>query len=47
MADVDAPCWTVNLPCCRIPQDATRPISIKKIICKNCAFYLYVHSETR
>ena len=48
MRDVgSAPCWTVNLACCRMPADTPRPISIKKVICKNCAFYLYVKKTTR
>ncbi len=42
-----APCWTLNLVCCQMPQDAARPISIKKVICKSCAFYLYAHKKTR
>ncbi len=41
------PCWLVNLPCCRMPADAARPISIKKVICKSCAFYLYATTEAR
>jgi hypothetical protein len=30
-----------------MPQDAARPISIKKVICKHCAFYIYVHKTKR
>jgi len=42
--DVDpTPCWLVDVACCRIPEDALRPISIKKVVCKSCAFYIYIH----
>ena len=32
-------CWTVNIACCRIDRDTPRPLSIKTIVCKNCAYY--------
>jgi hypothetical protein len=41
------PCWLVDVACCRMTPDAVRPISIKKVICKNCAFYKFVHKKTR
>jgi len=46
--DVESsPCWLVNVVCCRMPADAGRPISVKKVICKSCVFYLYIHKEAR
>ncbi len=35
----DHHCWLSNLPCCKIGKDLPRPISVKKVICKTCAYY--------
>ncbi len=32
-------CWLVNIPCCRMPSEVPRPISVKKVICKSCDYY--------
>jgi hypothetical protein len=32
-------CWLVDISCCKIDKDAPNPLSIKKIICKNCEYY--------
>ncbi|MGE5279526.1 MAG: hypothetical protein ACM3L6_02125 [Deltaproteobacteria bacterium] len=46
MGEVGAtPCWQVDVVCCRMPQDAGRPISIKKNLCRSCAFYIHVHKK--
>ena len=40
------PCWLVDVACCRMPADTPHPISLKKVICKTCAFYIYVNKTS-
>lgn len=38
-------CWEVNIACCRIPKDAPRPLSVKKVVCLTCPYYLESHKK--
>lgn len=32
-------CWMVNIACCKINQEAPRPISVKNVFCKTCSYF--------
>lgn len=40
LADTDEwRCWLIDIACCKMSKDVPQPLSVKKIICKNCEYY--------
>lgn len=35
----DKRCWLLDIACCKMDRQAPRPKSVKKVLCKTCAFY--------